>query len=102
VVALHASMYDIQYTLLLCLFPSILAISFLYFQNIVYLFFMVVTIISFYQAIHSDPGYIRKTTTPEDRRALILTLAEQGKLDSRNFCVTCSVSAIFFNICENI
>jgi hypothetical protein len=47
---------------------------------------------TFYVAICKDPGYLRKLNDPEERRKVVVQLAEIGKLDARNYCISCSVS----------
>ncbi|KAJ3216308.1 Palmitoyltransferase zdhhc17 [Dinochytrium kinnereticum] len=65
--------------------------SFLFFEQIIFVTLFVVTCYTFYHSIYSDPGYLRKVQNADERKKTVLMLAEEGKLDARNFCVSCSI-----------
>ncbi|KAJ3102928.1 Palmitoyltransferase zdhhc17, partial [Phlyctochytrium bullatum] len=65
--------------------------SYLFFEHITFLALYFTTVYSFYRALTADPGYLRKIPSPDEQKKLILQLAEEGKLDPRNFCISCSI-----------
>ncbi|KAI8850331.1 ankyrin repeat-containing domain protein [Chytridium lagenaria] len=83
-----------QATILYCGFAWLQILpytSFLFFEQIAFLSLFVTTIYSFYRALYADPGYLRKVQNADERKKTVLQLAEEGKLDARNFCVSCSI-----------
>jgi hypothetical protein len=38
-----------------------------------------------------DPGYVKLSATPEEKKAVVLELASIGRLSPRDYCVTCGV-----------
>ncbi|KAI9359684.1 DHHC palmitoyltransferase-domain-containing protein [Zopfochytrium polystomum] len=66
-------------------------IGFLYFENILFAFIAIIACSTLLMATFADPGYLRKTVDQDERRRIVLELAEMGKLDARNFCITCSI-----------
>ncbi|KAJ3099103.1 hypothetical protein HDU97_003482 [Phlyctochytrium planicorne] len=65
--------------------------SYMFISHILFIVLFATTIYFFYRAIYADPGYLRKNKSVEERRKIVLRLAEEGKLDSRNFCTSCSI-----------
>ncbi|KAI8904243.1 ankyrin repeat-containing domain protein [Powellomyces hirtus] len=64
--------------------------GYLYLEHIFFLGFFSVCIYSLYKSVSSDPGYI-PVKSVEDRKLMVLSLASNGKLDARTYCVTCSI-----------
>ncbi|KAJ3026922.1 palmitoyltransferase akr1 [Rhizophlyctis rosea] len=59
-------------------------------EHILFLAFLGLCVHSFYKATVTDPGFI-KQASGNDRRQTILKLAEDGSLNPRTYCITCSI-----------
>ncbi|KAI8592740.1 hypothetical protein BDZ88DRAFT_406068 [Geranomyces variabilis] len=64
--------------------------GFLYLEHISFLALYSLCIYSYYKSIMSDPGYI-PIRNVDERKETVLHLASVGKLDTRTFCITCSI-----------
>ncbi|TPX35219.1 hypothetical protein SmJEL517_g02321 [Synchytrium microbalum] len=65
--------------------------GFLTFYHIAFLCLFTCMMYTFYMAIFTDPGYIEYTGSEEDKKKLVITLAESGLLDHRHYCVVCCI-----------
>lgn len=65
--------------------------SYLYFYHVFFVVSAAASCYSLYKGCTTDPGYIVKSSSPEEKQRIITQLAGQGKLNSREYCVTCCV-----------
>ncbi|KAI8918900.1 ankyrin repeat-containing domain protein [Entophlyctis helioformis] len=65
--------------------------GFLYFSHIAFLALFSTNIYCMYMGFVSDPGYIRKASSPEEKCETVVSLAENGMLDARNYCTSCEI-----------
>ncbi|KAJ3273008.1 hypothetical protein HDV01_004914 [Terramyces sp. JEL0728] len=62
------------------------------------LFFVFIS--CFYKGITLDPGFIRQSNSLEEKNQIVHSLASIGKLNSREYCVTCRVNISYTYIAE--
>ncbi|KAJ3121646.1 Palmitoyltransferase zdhhc13 [Nowakowskiella sp. JEL0407] len=62
---------------------------YLWLENIMFWVFFWSTTYTFYKVVVDDPGYIRPLDI-EEAKPVIIKLSENGKLDSRHFCISCN------------
>jgi palmitoyltransferase len=72
------------------------ATGYLYFHHIAFLFCYGLSVYSLYQATNMDPGFLQQSSSIECKSKLVAELAETGKLNSREYCVTCMVISVNF------
>ncbi|KAJ3326283.1 palmitoyltransferase akr1 [Boothiomyces sp. JEL0866] len=65
--------------------------GFLYGYHVLFLFSFFVCVFSFYKGITLDPGFIRQSNSIEEKNQIVHSLASIGKLNSREYCVTCRI-----------
>ncbi|KAJ3030949.1 UNVERIFIED_CONTAM: Palmitoyltransferase zdhhc13 [Siphonaria sp. JEL0065] len=64
----------------------------LYLRHLMFIILYVSTVYLFYKSITSNPGFLRKVSSGDDEhKKTVLLLAEDGSLNARNFCTTCSI-----------
>lgn len=68
------------------------ATTFLLYTHLLLAISLIICIPSLYLATSKDPGYIRRSSDGEERKRVVIDLAEQGSLDKRHYCLSCNVS----------
>ena len=68
------------------------ATSYMMWTHAMYLAFFFGASFSAYKTTFSNPGFIPKCTSIEQKQQLVCKLAEDGRLNSREYCVTCMVT----------
>ncbi|CAG8522769.1 11421_t:CDS:2 [Acaulospora morrowiae] len=69
----------------------LLVTSYLFVANITFVVSYFFAMYSFYTAVLADPGFIPKLNSEEDKKKLVLDLANKGLLDVRHLCITCLI-----------
>ena len=69
--------------------------NYLYWTHTLYLLFYFGAVFSAFKTTFSNPGRIDKSTSMDAKQELVSKLAEDGKLNSREYCVTCMVFIIY-------
>ncbi|RHZ89336.1 hypothetical protein Glove_16g188 [Diversispora epigaea] len=72
-------------------FKILLATSYLFVANIIFVTTFFVALYSFYTAVLADPGFVPKLHSREEQKQLVIDLANKGMLDTRHLCITCLI-----------
>ncbi|KAI8350886.1 ankyrin repeat-containing domain protein, partial [Choanephora cucurbitarum] len=84
----QSSAFWVVVTWLWVLVPST---SHLLFTHLIFLVTFFTAMFSFFKAMSSDPGFIRKDLSREKQRMAVEELADENMLDIRHFCLTCLI-----------
>ncbi|KAI9247351.1 ankyrin repeat-containing domain protein [Sporodiniella umbellata] len=84
----QASAFWVLITWVFILLPST---SYLLLTHLLFLITFFTAMFSFFKAIGSDPGFIKKEVSREQQRMAVEELANDNRLDVRHFCLTCLI-----------
>jgi len=86
----YGTMGTIYPTIIWTLLPYYSEIGSIWFNG-VFVFVSFGAFYCFFKAKSADPGYINANRSVSERNALIVQLAEAGRMDSTDFCTTCLI-----------